>query len=308
MESISQLGTHKMIESALATSAAPRIAQYKAAGGYPSFVRIWDVPNPVARVVYLHGIISHGGWYLDSCGHLAEAGCAVHFLERRGSGLNVEQRGDVDQLQTWIDDVAIYLEDLGSDVPRILLGVSWGGKLAVAIARDRPHLIDAFGMLCPGMFAQHGANRLQKRLLTIANRTALRSRRVKIPLQDPALFTDSPQWRTYIDRDPLTLREITLRFARADMQLEASLADSARHIHTPALLMLAGRDRIVGNDRLRKYFGELASSSKELIEYPEAAHTLEFEPDPLPYFRDLTRWVISQTSSANMAVRTGRPR
>ena len=297
-----------MIEAKPATAAAPRIAQYKAAGGYPSFVRIWDVPNPVARVVYLHGIISHGGWYRDSCRCLAEAGCEVHFLDRRGSGLNGKDRGDVDHFQTWIDDVAIYLERLGSDVPRILLGVSWGGKLALAIARHAPHLIDAFAMLCPGMFAQRGANRLQRRLLPIANRTPARNRRIKIPLQDPALFTDSPDWRTYIARDPLVLREITLRFALADMQFEASLLDSARHIHTPALLMLAGRDRIVGNDRLRTFFGELASSQKELIEYPEAAHTLEFEPDPVPYFRDLTRWILSQTASANIAVRTSHPR
>jgi hypothetical protein len=27
------------------------------------------------------------------------------------------------------------------------------------------------------------------------------------------------------------------------------------------------------------------------VEYPGAAHTLEFEPDPLPYFADLTNWI-----------------
>ena len=45
------------------------------------------------------------------------AGFEVHFLDRRGSGLNAEQPGDVDRWQTWIDDVAAYLEKLGRELP-----------------------------------------------------------------------------------------------------------------------------------------------------------------------------------------------
>ena len=106
-----------MIEHLLPATGAPRITNYSAAGGYRSYVRVWDVARPAARVVCLHGIISHGGWYLQSCQRLADAGCEVHYLERRGSGLNAEQRGDVDQYQTWIEDVTTYLQQLPSDVP-----------------------------------------------------------------------------------------------------------------------------------------------------------------------------------------------
>ena len=44
--------------------------------------------------------------------HLASAGFEVHFLDRRGSGLNADEPGDVDRWQTWIDDVAVYLEQI----------------------------------------------------------------------------------------------------------------------------------------------------------------------------------------------------
>ena len=297
-----------MIEHLLPATAAPRITHYSAPDGYRSYVRIWDVAQPAGRVVCLHGIISHGGWYLQSCQRLAEAGFEVHYLERRGSGLNAEQRGDVDRCQTWIEDVTTYLENLPGDLPRILLGVSWGGKLAVAVTKHSPHLVDALGMLCPGMYAPRGPNAFQKRALAVLARTRLRGKRVTIPLQDPALFTDAVEWQTYIAHDPLVLREITLRFAYADTQLDAYVANAAQGIRTAAMLMLAGKDRITDNVRLRKFFGELASPSKELIEYPDAAHTFEFEPDPEPFFRDLTDWVRSQTSAATSSVRSRHPR
>ena len=55
--------------------------------------------------------------------------------------------------------------------------------------------------------------------------------------------------------------------------------------------MLAGRDRIVDNDRTLAYFGRLASDRRQVIEYPEGHHTLEFDPDPSRYARDLVAWL-----------------
>ena len=54
--------------------------------------------------------------------------------------------------------------------------------------------------------------------------------------------------------------------------------------------MLGGQDRIVDNEKTRKYFERLASLDKRLIEYPEGHHTLEFEPDPTRYGLDLAAW------------------
>jgi alpha-beta hydrolase superfamily lysophospholipase len=61
----------------------------------------------------------------------------------------------------------------------------------------------------------------------------------------------------------------------------------------PLLLVLAGRDRIVDNARTRAFFNRTGASYRMLIEYPSAAHTLEFEPDPEPYFADLVNWAAA---------------
>ena len=259
--------------------------------GYRLHARVWTPDEPPrGRILCLHGIISHAGWYELSCRHLASAGYEVHFVDRRGSGLNPQRRGDVDRFETWLADVEHYASQLPGDAPRLLAGISWGGKLAAAIARHRSELFAGVALITPGVAAQTKASLLQRRALRWAGRLRLDERRVTIPLQDPALFTSVPTWQQYIATDPLTLRQITIRFALADLALDRYVADAAPQIRTPTLVMLAGRDRIIDNPGVRRFFEQIAAADKHLIEYPTAAHTLEYEPDPQPYLRDLTNW------------------
>jgi acylglycerol lipase len=248
--------------------------------------------DPLAHVVLLHGIISHSGWYDVSCRDLTQHGFEVHALDRRGSGLNADACGDVDSMAIWISDVLEYLMLLKrAGKPIFLLGVSWGGKLAPAVARARPDLLAGLGMLCPGIYARQQPSWLQRSVLRLSGPLGINRPSVRIPLQAPELFTDSVHWQRYIRHDPLTLRRITLRFARHDLELTHLTRSSAPYLHLPSLLVLAGRDRIVDNRRTQRYFSNFAAVDKTLLQYSGAAHTLEFEADPQPYIDDLAAWL-----------------
>jgi alpha-beta hydrolase superfamily lysophospholipase len=281
------------------TASPPRIEFYDAAGGRRLAVRVWHAPESArARVVFLHGVTSHGGWYGRSCDYLARAGYDVHFLDRRGSGLNRERPGDVDRWQTWVDDVTIYLEQIRGALPVVLCGISWGGKLAVAVARREPGLMHALGLICPGLFSPHEPGLVKRMALAAPAPARLRHRYVRIPFRNPEFFTDTPSWREFVARDPLTLREITWQFAREDRRLTGYVREAAPLLHMPLLLMLAGRDRIINNRRTVAFFRRTAAIKRTLIEYPNAAHTLEFEPDPTTYFDDLAAWIGGSFRSA----------
>lgn len=272
----------------------PQIEFYHAAGGRRLAVRVWRGKEAArGRVIFLHGITSHGGWYNRSCEYLAAAGLEVHFLDRRGSGLNVDSPGDVESWQTWIDDVAIYLrkdaEGIALPAP-VLCGISWGGKLAVALARQHPELLSGLGLICPGMFSHQEPGLAKRAALALRLPARFAQRRVAIPLGDPALFIENRRGQAFVATDPLSLRSITLRFAQADRRLTRYARQAAPYLHLPMLLMLAGRDRIVASRRTRAFFNR-TSGHKTLIEYPNATHTLEFEPDPTFYFRDLANWI-----------------
>jgi alpha-beta hydrolase superfamily lysophospholipase len=269
-----------------------KIDTYRGAGGYQLAMRYFEaVGAPQATVVLLHGIISHAGWYESSGRYLASRGFNVSAMDRRGSGLNSDARGDIDNWQTWIADVVAVCETYRQQGPVVLLGISWGGKLAPAVARDRPDLLSGFGMICPGIYAKQQPGLAKRTAVAASGKIGLDERRVTIPLQDPELFTDSPRWQTFVRDDPLTLRQVTMRFAREDHKLTRYVRHSPKFIHTPALLVLAGRDRMVQSEPTRRYMSDLASEDKTVLEYQSAAHTLEFEPDPEPFFDDLADWI-----------------
>jgi acylglycerol lipase len=147
-------------------------------------------------------------------------------------------------------------------------------------------------LLCPGFFSRKGTSEVQHTAVRIASRVGLGGFRFPVPLRDPALFTRSADWRSYIADDPFTLRRVTLRLATASAKLYHDVVKAPIKISTPTLLMLGGQDLIIHNDQVslfvKRYFGE----HPKIIEYPTAAHTLEFEDDTTSSMDDLSSWCL----------------
>ncbi len=280
----------------------PAIEFFTASDGYRLHFRRWMAAGsaPQGTIVALHGIQSHSGWYSATSRQLCEAGYDVLFVDRRGSGLNERRRGDAPHAERLLNDVSQFLQWARHDQARrgraaatILLSVSWGGKLAALTAARRPELLDALALLYPGIRARIRATALQNLKLSLAEVAGVREKRVPIPLEDPSLFTADLHWQAYISHDALTLREVTVGFLAANRQLDRQLLDAPEAIVSPTLLMLSGQDRIIDNRAMRGYFLRFASSRRKLIEYVDAAHTLEFEPNRDETVRDLLHWLES---------------
>jgi alpha-beta hydrolase superfamily lysophospholipase len=276
-------------------------ATFTAGDGYVWHYRHFVPPGtPRGVVVGLHGIQSHGGWYEHSSTRLAEAGYAVYFLDRRGSGLNQQDRGDTPTFQRLLDDVAEFLRSPQVEavqkprIPVFLIAISWGGKLAVALQRAHPGLVAGLLLLCPGLFPRVRPP-LVTRLGVLFSRPFAPSKRFDIPLNDPNLFTATPRWRDFIREDPFALRQATARFLLESFRLDRYLKRVAPSVTVPTLLLLAGRDRIIRNDRTRTFVESFADPDKMILTYPEAHHTLEFEPDPERFLGDVRRWLDRHT-------------
>jgi alpha-beta hydrolase superfamily lysophospholipase len=69
------------------------------------------------------------------------------------------------------------------------------------------------------------------------------------------------------------------------------LEQHVHQIHQPILMMQAGRDQIIDNVATKALFDRMGSTRKSYIEYPEARHTLEFEPKPDQFIDDLLAWL-----------------
>ena len=167
----------------------------------------------------------------------------------------------------------------------MLCGISWGGKLAAAVARHQPGLFDGLVLITPGLYSSFEPNPVQRLAMRIPVRQRMQRRQFEIPIQRGSLYTETPRWRDYIDSDPLSLREVTYRFAQADNRLARYAKEGAPYIHTPTLMMLSGRDRIVTNSRCRAFLGRHRLGAQDARRVSERGPHARIRVRPRPLLR-----------------------
>jgi acylglycerol lipase len=287
------------------------LRRYITSDGAIHFYRVWTADPSLpfrGRVIALHGIQSHSGWYAGTARALAGAGFEVCWLDRRGSGMNEAQRGHAPHAERLLNDVVqfrTHLERLDPHpTPTVLLAVSWGAKIATALVAHRPAPSPArwagLALLYPGLFPKIGPRLDQRVRLSLARGLGILKRPVRVPLEDPALFTRDPVWQAYIRRDPLALHTVTSGLLLAGQDLDRLVATNSGRITLPCLLMLAGDDPIIDNRQTLSWFDTLASTQKTQHTYPAARHTLEFEPEFLDVARDLVHWAVQVTAAMSV--------
>jgi alpha-beta hydrolase superfamily lysophospholipase len=263
--------------------------------GYVLRGRVWPPTHRNVRhaIIYLHGIQSHGGWFEWSASLLAQHGCAVVMPDRRGSGLNQDNRGDTPSRQRWLLDVDELADWAGSEFGAKqfdVLGVSWGGKQALAWELERVDLVRRLLLIAPGLFpaVDVGARerfRIGRALLTGGKRS------FEIPLNDPELFTDNPAGQDFIRNDPLKLTHATARFLWHSRRLDRQLIKAPDGVlRAETTLALAGRDRIIRNEPTEAWLRRVGRGGVRTVRFEDAAHTLEFAADEVPYRTLLEGW------------------
>ncbi len=255
--------------------------------------------QPKGLVLYFHGISSHSGWYIESAQLLAESGYTVYSPDRRGSGMNDQDRGDLQDFLDLVADTDAFLARMRADFPGLpiyLYGISWGGKQALLYDAVRPGDIDGVILSAPGIEPKVDLSLWNKmRVLFSFWRRREKQPEIKIPISEASLFTDNTRWQNWIEQDPYTLRKATSRFYWESRQMDKTLKKEVKKSATPVLLQLAGRDEIVNNKKTRKYMekrvSRRGSRDVEMITYEEARHTLEFEDNLHEVMDDVIGWL-----------------
>jgi len=232
-------------------------------------------------LIYLHGIESHGGWFKGVAELLALAGYDVYCLDRRGSGINREPRGlrsgDIDHWRTWLSDVRDLRTRLAGQYRELhLIGLSWGGKQAVAYAISNPRDFASLILVTPGIRSRVKVGWRLKMAVAIGS-IVFPTKGYELPLE-PEMFTHAPVFQAKIRKDPLRLKHVTLRFIRnnarldrlVDRRIESELVD-------PVLLLLAGNDPIIDNEEVLNVLGRGHQKPYEVGILEDQIHSIQFD-------------------------------
>ena len=250
-------------------------------------------PGVSTALVYLHGIESHAGWFAIAASRLRDQGFDVYCLDRRGSGLNRENRGlisgHVDAYETLMADIDAFITPLHDRYDQVfLLGLSWGGKLALAYGLSHPEAVDGLVLITPGLHAKVDVGLLTKlkiSLLSPLNPTA----RVPTPIR-PEMFTTTPVYLDYIRNDPLRLRSATVRFFWQSHRLDRYVDQNIAANRLPLQLFLASNDSIIDNQGVLQVLQQGGEPGLDVLWYEDQTHSIQLDA-PERLVRDMADWI-----------------
>lgn len=271
--------------------------------GYAAYARYWGAEPCRGAALYLHGIQSHCGWYAESARRLADAGIAVLQPDRRGSGRNATDRGHADSADQLIDDAFACLEVLRERTAREkchLIGVSWGGKLAVAMHVAKSERTSSLTLVTPGLFPLVGVSKSEMVRIGFSMASAPR-RLFDIPLNDTSLFTAVAERVRYLEEDEYQIHQATAGFYLASRRMDKPASKLGASLEVPVHVMLAADEHIIDNEKTRTFARDLNWGGTVITTYGHSRHTLEFDPDREAYFADLVGWIGDPKSYAERA-------
>jgi pimeloyl-ACP methyl ester carboxylesterase len=247
-------------------------------------------------LVYLHGIESHGGWFDHAGDLLADLGDDVFCLDRRGSGINREDRGFVsghtDSWRRLVDDMHEFIGPLGESYDRVfIVGLSWGGKQALAYGLTYPEECDGLVLITPGLVALVDGSLLDKVDVLLSSPTNP-EKAVPIPIEEE-MFTTDPHWLGLMSRDPLRLRYASARFFWESHRLDGWIESHVEENVLPMQLFLAGSDRIIHNDAVLELLRRGDAAGLEVHDYEDQTHSVQFDA-PERLVADMHAWLLAQ--------------
>lgn len=275
---------------------ATSIHTYLASDGRElAYVAHLPAGQPVVRAafLYLHGIESHAGWFQHAAHLLAAAGHPVFCLDRRGSGLNRENRGCE---SGHLPAAADLIEDLHRAILHLraehqadtiyLAGLSWGGKCALVYDLLHPGEVAGLVLVTPGIRPKVGPS-FGEKVAVLRDAWLASHRQHRIPIE-PEMFTTTPEHLSFIRHDPLRLHTASAAFLWQSYRMDR-LLDRDLSPHAPTLVFLAGHDRIIDNAATRKFFARQSQNDVTIIEYTDQTHSIQLDA-PTRLTTDILRW------------------
>jgi alpha-beta hydrolase superfamily lysophospholipase len=265
--------------------------QISAADGTSLYVADYMVPAGQARgsVVVMHGLGEHCGRYRHLAGFFNECGLSVRTYDHRGHGRSEGKRGDVINGDPMLQDAEIIIDDFSTrySQPPFLFGHSMGGLFAARFALSRLSPLRGLILSSPALSLRLSS--AQGRLLKLMHRLAPS---IGLPngLSASMLSHDASVVAAY-KADPLVHGRISARLLRSMLSSIAYCQAHAGALSIPALILVAGDDRLVDADGSRQFFAHTPPGMAELHVYDAMFHEIFNEVDAQRPLGDLKRWV-----------------
>jgi alpha-beta hydrolase superfamily lysophospholipase len=246
--------------------------------GAELFYRAWIPSKATDKALLLfHRGHEHSGRWQNTVDSLGLNDAAVFAWDARGHGRSPGERGSANNLADVVKDVDAFARHISQQhgiAPEnmIVLAHSLAALSVAAWVHDYAPPIRA-------MILATAAFHVKLYIpFAIPALRLFRPRFVKSYVKSKMLTHDPIEAACY-DSDPLIFRQIAVNLLVDLHDTAKRLLADAGAIHTPVLMMGAGRDWVVSLNAQRKFFDGLSSSAKRMHVFRNARHAIFHEKD-----------------------------
>jgi pimeloyl-ACP methyl ester carboxylesterase len=266
---------------------APDICFLEMPDQYKINYRRWGYPEGEDVVLILHGGMSHSGWQAPLAIQMRAMmpDLTVVAADRRGCGLN-DNRGDLGSVHTVIEDVTRHIEYLKKSFKRVhLAGWCQGAQYAAVAASKMPDSLSSLILMTPGFFWNERFRSVlsitENNILAMIKELKLRPDRdhacIPVPMEATD-FTLVDEWLDFIEKDDLKITLLNIKSSRIMDEIQEMSWFAMLQNRLPVLAIMAEHDRIVDNNKVRRFIGHMFSGeNKNRIVSLASGHAIQFE-------------------------------
>jgi lysophospholipase len=254
-----------------------RIEKLTCSDGIRRDIHIWEHKTPKAVFLTFHGLMDHGGNYLNLGIYMRSHGFTLVAPDQHGH--DHKRKAHVPQFDIFLKDVALILawvKDEYAGVPIFMVGQSMGGLILTHFAirqyQEDP-LVKGFILSAPGY---ENSVKTSKLLIKVAKLLSVVVPKMAVPIEDLRLHVtrDETEYNRMREdeKDGIQATKLSARMGNAFMKAQEWVPGHIAEWKYPMLAILPGDDRLINTGVTRELLSKIEDGLVTEIFYPENYH------------------------------------
>ena len=272
-----------------------RIEKLSCSNGVLRDIHIWEHENPRAVFITFHGLMDHGGNYLNPGLYLKERGFALVAHDQHGH--DRKRRAHVPRFDVFLEDLQrmlTWVEGEYPEVPVFIMGHSMGGLIVthfgIRYFREDPQ-VKGFILSAPAYATMSTTHKV---MIAFSNLLSVFAPRMKVPLEDIRMYVTRDEGQYYRmrqdEKDGIQATEITVRMGAEFMKAQKWVPGNIDQWSHPVLVIVPGEDKLADSEVTLQLISRIDKDLVTIHRYPENYHESFNELNREKVFASLLEW------------------
>jgi len=240
-------------------------------------IHIWEHEAPKAVFLTLHGILDHGGNYMNLGIYLKAHGFVVVAPDQHGH--DRKRKAHVSRFDVFLDDLQsmyAWVIDNYRNVPVFILGHSMGGLIVTHYGirryQEDPR-VKGFVLSAP---AYKNSPEVSKLLIKFSGILSMLVPKMTAPVEDlrPYVTHDEAEYKRMREdeRDGIQATKMSVRLGNEFLKAQEWIPEHISEWKYPMLAILPGNDRLINTEVTRELLSKIENGLVTEFNFPDNYH------------------------------------